>query len=84
MTFLYDLLSVFTTPYILIFILPKQSIEIINFIKLHTIHRKNVGNICSFANFESTDLNNDKKMGQSIVYFAENNSLQYDSQIANE
>ena len=79
-TFLYELLSVITTPYILLFIMPKQSSKIYNFIKINTIKTENMGNICRFADFDSKDKSKDKKMEQSISYFAENNSEEYDSQ----
>ena len=79
--FLYELLSVFTTPYILLFILPKQSIDITYFIKNHTVKSQNVGPICRFANFETPDQNNDRKMDQSLSYFTEMNSIEYESSL---
>ena len=78
--FLYDLLSVITTPYILLFLLPKQSSQIVNFIKSNTIKSDTVGNICRFSNFDSQERNKDKKMEDSISYFDENNSVEYESQ----
>ena len=77
-TFLYDLASVVITPFILIFVLPYQSSDIVNFIKLHTTERKNVGYICTFAEFNNnTGL--DKKMESSISFFNENHSLSIDN-----
>jgi autophagy-related protein 9 len=77
--FLHDLLSVITTPYILLFVLPKQCNEITNFIMNNTAQTVNNGLICSFANFETNSKSIDKKMEQSISYFTEINSIDYDS-----
>ena len=77
--FLYDLLSVVTTPYILLFVLPRQSVEIEHFIKNHIVESKNAGPICRFANFETIHQNNDKKMDQSLSYFTEMNSIEYET-----
>lgn len=71
--FLYDLISVITTPLILIFILPQYSSDIVNFIKINTIEKENVGNICTFADFDL--LTKDKKMENSISIFNENHSI---------
>jgi autophagy-related protein 9 len=77
--FLHDLLSVVTTPYILLFVLPNQCNEITNFIMNNTVQTANNGLICSFANFETNSKSIDKKMEQSISYFTEINSIDYDS-----
>ena len=71
--FYYDLISVFTTPYILIFVLSKKSDDIMSFIKLNTIYDDSIGsNICLYAqkkqNFE------DDKMKQSLTFFHSNMS----------
>ena len=71
--FYYDLISVFTTPYILIFVLSKKSYDIMSFIKLNTIYDDNIGsNICLYAqkkqNFD------DDKMKQSLTFFHSNMS----------
>jgi autophagy-related protein 9 len=71
--FCYDLISVLTTPYILIFVLSKKSDDIVSFIRLNTIYDDNIGsNICIFAqkkqNFE------DDKMKQSLTFFNSNMS----------
>ena len=58
--FLFDLISVFTTPLILIFYLPNKSNDIVNFIKFNTLQTSTIGNICCFARFDVE--NNDKKI----------------------
>ncbi len=70
--FLQDLLSVFITPIILIFLLPKNVEDIIEFINTNTIH-SDIGPICSFSTFENKT--NDKKMSLSISSFNENHSI---------
>jgi autophagy-related protein 9 len=70
--FLNDLLSVITTPIILIFVLPKQSDKIINFLINNTVYTKKSGNICVFSEFKNN--NNNKKIELSISMFKENNS----------
>lgn len=72
--FLNDLISVITTPIILIFVLPKQSDKIINFLVNNTIYNKETGNICMFSEFKNENINNNKKMELSISIFKENNS----------
>lgn len=79
--FLYDLLSVITTPLILIFILPSKSSDIVNFIKINTVETENIGKICSFARFETKDKDKDKKMSNSISGFAENHTSSYEETI---
>lgn len=69
--FIYDLLSVFTTPYILIFVLPNISNQIVNFIKLNTLEDDIIGSICIFAN-KDKDKVHDNKMNKSLIYFNEN------------
>jgi autophagy-related protein 9 len=71
--FLYDILSVITTPLILLFILPKQSSKISDFIKVHTVDTDNIGPICVYAQFDNKL--NDKKMKKSISGFIMNHSL---------
>jgi len=80
--FLYDLISVLVTPFILIFVLPSQASKIVNFIKIHTIQKENIGFICSFAEFNNNK--KDKKMSNSISIFNENHSLELDNSLLNE
>ena len=71
--FFYDLISVITTPIILIFTLPKRSFDIAYFIKNNTlIIDDDVGKICSFSSLYVEDLYNNKKMERSIYLFKEN------------
>ena len=73
--FLNDLISVVTTPIILIFVLPKQRVKMINFLLNNTKYIKNVGNICTFSEFNKSS--NNKKMELSISMFQDNNSNMY-------
>ena len=80
----YDLISVISTPFILIFYLPDNSIEIVEFIKMNTLDVKNVGNVCRYAYFEDFNKNLclDKKIkDSSITLFEENHEIdkKYDS-----
>ncbi len=72
--FLYDLLSVITTPLILIFILSKKSEKIAIFLHQNTVYVKNVGNICNFADFRSKHIETDEKLIKSLSVFSENHS----------
>ena len=69
----YDLISVITTPFILIFVLSKKSSDILSFIKEKTVYDDNIGSsICIYGqkkqNFE------DDKMKQSLTFFNSNMS----------
>ena len=72
--FLYDLVSVITTPFILIFILSKKSKKIVIFLHENTIYVKNVGNICNFSDFRSKYIDSDEKLIKSLSVFSENHS----------
>ena len=80
--FLFDLISVITTPIILIFVLPKMSSDIVNFIKFNTTNTKTIGNICSFAKFDEEE-NNDKKIQRSKSGFFENHDITKNESINN-
>ena len=71
--FLKDLLSVVLTPIILIFILPRKSEEISNFIKMSTIYDANIGNVSSFTLFNTKII--DEKMKTSMSEFDGNHSF---------
>ena len=71
--FLYDILSVVTTPFLLLFVLPNQSPKISDFIKINTVDVDNIGPICIYAQFDNKL--NDKKMKKSISGFIMNHSL---------
>ena len=73
--FLHDLLSVITTPILLIYFLPRKSADIVNFIKVNTVHTKNIGKICTFADFNLNNQQKDNKMRTSMTNFMENHSL---------
>lgn len=74
--FFYDILSVFTTPYFLLFVLPKQASDISSFLKLNSTHIEGIGSICSFAHEDNFNYNqNDDKMKKSIYLFKSNHSL---------
>jgi autophagy-related protein 9 len=50
--FIEELLSVFFTPFILYFSLPKCSERIIDFFREFTVHIDGVGYVCSFGMFD--------------------------------
>lgn len=70
--FLYDIISVITTPLLLLFVFPSQSIKISDFIKTNTVNT-DIGPICVYSQFDNTI--NDKKMKKSISGFIMNHSL---------
>lgn len=55
MILLEEMVSIFLTPYLLIFVVPKHVEDILNFISDFTIHDEGAGHVCSFSvfNFES-------------------------------
>lgn len=66
--FFYDLLGVLITPYILIFVLSKETESIVNFIKISSI-----GSNCIYSqNKKEID---DEKMRNSMTSFDENHSM---------
>lgn len=76
--FMYELIGVFTIPFIL-FDLSKQTKDIIEFIDKNTHMDENIGNICKFANFNrSKDVekqrNIEDKSDLSQMSFFENHS----------
>lgn len=71
--FCYDLLSVITTPIILMYVLPKFSSDITNFIKVNSMYNNKIGKICSYSNFELKLADN--KIKRSISGFLENHSI---------
>lgn len=70
---LYDLVSVITTPFILILYLTKDSNEIFNFIKNNTMKIKKVGNVCTYAYLQNF---NENAMNNSIILYKENNEIE--------
>ena len=58
LVFLEEVLSIFTTPFVLWFILPKCSDRIIDFFREFTVHVDGIGYVCTFAEF--------RFMGQAI------------------
>ena len=68
---LIDLLSIFTTPFIMIYRLPSQSEELVEFITKNSTSFPKIGKICSYAHFNSDDYKT-KKMTNSISLFEEN------------
>jgi autophagy-related protein 9 len=66
--FLYDLLGVLISPYILAFVLSRESVNIVNFIKINSI-----GNNCVFSQ-NRRDIQ-DEKMSNSITIFDDNHSF---------
>ena len=72
--FLYEILSVFSTPYILLFVLPKDVKKIHLFLKKNTTYIKEIGTICKLSDF-NTDENVNNKLESSISYFSDNHPL---------
>jgi autophagy-related protein 9 len=70
---IYDLCSVVTTPFILLFHLPDNSKEIVEFITTNTIYIKKVGNVCKCSYVEN--ILNDKCLDRSIILFKENHEI---------
>lgn len=52
MTLLEELISIFVTPYALLFLLPKYVEDILQFIREFTVHIDGVGNVCSLSVFD--------------------------------
>eukprot|EP00276_Gloeochaete_wittrockiana_P000285 CAMPEP_0184674590 /NCGR_PEP_ID=MMETSP0308-20130426/87260_1 /TAXON_ID=38269 /ORGANISM="Gloeochaete witrockiana, Strain SAG 46.84" /LENGTH=612 /DNA_ID=CAMNT_0027122211 /DNA_START=606 /DNA_END=2444 /DNA_ORIENTATION=+ len=50
--FLQEILSVFFTPFILFFSLPKSALNIVEFVRNFTVHVDGVGRMCNFALFD--------------------------------
>ena len=73
--FIYDLISVITTPFILIFVFSKKSEKIANFLCENTIYIKNVGHVSTFSDFRSKYIDSDEKLMKSLTIFSENHSL---------
>jgi autophagy-related protein 9 len=71
--FVYDVISVFTTPMYLLFIMPNICHEIVNFMKLYSSVQNDIGNVCSFSLFESEY--KDNRIERSIAGFNENHFL---------
>ena len=68
--FLHDIIGVLTTPYLLIFVISKESCNISNFFAHNTTYIKNIGNICKLSDFKNTEVN--KKMRTSMLSYSEN------------
>lgn len=68
--FLYDILSVIMTPYLLLFVVSKQANNIHNFLKNNTTYKINTGNICTLSDFKTK--NYDQKLQNSILCFSGN------------
>ena len=64
--FLEEILSVFLTPYVLWFILPRAAPEIATFFADNTETQPGLGDVCRFALFKG---NGDDKMESSMMHF---------------
>ena len=76
--FLYEIVSVFTTPYILLFVLPKDVKKIHLFLKKNTTYIKEIGTICKLSDFNTNENeieNVNNKLESSISYFSDNHPL---------
>ncbi|KNA19867.1 hypothetical protein SOVF_057440 [Spinacia oleracea] len=52
MMWLEEMASIFLTPYLLIFVVPKQVNDILQFITEFTVYIDGVGDVCSFSVFD--------------------------------
>jgi len=68
--FCYDLISIFLTPYYLIFILPEKSQAICEFMKNNTIHIDSMGYMCKSNQQKKLD----DKMKNSFMIFNKNHT----------
>ena len=68
--FLYEIIGVVTTPYLLIFHISKQDKAIENFLKYNVMYKKNVGTICLCSDFKNKTKN--EKLSSSILSFSDN------------
>uniref|UniRef100_A0A1D1YB28 Autophagy-related protein 9 n=1 Tax=Anthurium amnicola TaxID=1678845 RepID=A0A1D1YB28_9ARAE len=60
MMLLEEMTSIFLTPYILIFVVPKRVNDIVRFISDFTVHVEGVGHVCSFSVFNFGSHGNSK------------------------
>jgi autophagy-related protein 9 len=67
--FFHELISIFVTPYYLIFILPKKSKSICEFIKNNTIYVDCIGYV--YNTYDENNLDHDKKKS-SFLFFSQN------------
>lgn len=70
--FLYEIISVVTTPYLLFFVISEESQNIENFLKHNTSYKKSVGYTCRLSDFAYKKETVSKKMEMSIASFSEN------------
>ena len=68
--FLYDIIGVITTPYLLLFVISKEADNISSFFIHNTYYIRNIGQICKLSDFKNTEIN--KKMSSSIASYSEN------------
>ena len=69
--FLYEIRGIITTPYLLIFDIPKQARIIEEFMKRNVVYKKNIGNTCLWSDFKNKN-NRNEKLASSILSFSEN------------
>ncbi|XP_059660372.1 autophagy-related protein 9 [Cornus florida] len=60
MMLLEEMASIFLTPYLLIFVVPKRVDDILQFIADFTVHVEGVGHVCSFSVFDFQNHGNSK------------------------
>jgi autophagy-related protein 9 len=71
----YDLISVVTTPVIMIFYMSENSNEIVEFIKMNTCYVENLGNVCKCAYSENFNEGLVQIKDGSIILFEENHEI---------
>ncbi|GAB4841706.1 autophagy protein atg9 [Ancistrocladus abbreviatus] len=60
MMWLEEMASIFLTPYLLIFVVPKRVDDILQFIADYTVNVEGVGHVCSFSTFDFQNHGNSK------------------------
>lgn len=69
--FLYEIRGIISTPYLLIFYIPKQAKIIEDFMRRNVVYKKTIGNICLCSDFKNKN-NKNEKLSSSILSFSEN------------
>jgi len=71
--FFYEIVSVITTPYLLFFVIYKESQNIENFLKRNTSYKNSIGYTCKLSDFASSKHEGmNDKMEMSILSFSDN------------
>ncbi|KAI4303725.1 hypothetical protein MLD38_039323 [Melastoma candidum] len=72
MMLLEEMTSIFVTPCLLMFVVPKRVEDILQFIADFTVHVEGVGHVCSFSAFDFQNHGNRNYDGKSFLSFLSN------------